>query len=93
MKYIIPKNYNYKNKLLGFIDYPTIIFDIILLLFFYCFFNLLFPKLLTIKIILIIIFYMPILLFSIIGFNHENFIYILFYIIKFLLKPKLYLYK
>lgn len=93
MKFIIPKNYNYKNKLLGFIDYPTVIINIIYFLFLYCLFNLFFSNFLTLKIFFLILFYFPFLLFSIIGFNHENFIYILFYILKYLIKPKLYLYK
>lgn len=92
MKYIFPTNYNFKNKFLGFIDYPTIIFNIIYFFIIYNFFNLLFT-LLTLKIILVIIFYFPVLIFSIVGFNHENILYSLFYILKYLIKPKIYLYK
>ena len=29
MKFIIPQNYKFKNKILGIIDYPTAIFNII----------------------------------------------------------------
>ena len=29
MNFIFPKNYNFKNKFLGFIDYPTIFLNII----------------------------------------------------------------
>ena len=92
MKYIFPTNYNFKNKILGIIDYPTTIFNIIYFFIIYSLINLIFNNL-NIKIILIVIFYFPIFLFSIIGFNHENILYSLFYIIKYLIKPKIYLFK
>ncbi len=92
MKFIFPQNFNFKNKLFGIIDYPTLIFNIIYLLFLWAICNLLI-KSLTIKIIIIISFYLPIFLLSIIDFNHENILYFFWYMIKFLLKPKIYLYK
>ncbi len=92
MKFIFPTNYNFKNKLFGVIDYPTALFNIIYFFIIFGIFNLFFKNI-NLKIIFIIIFYFPILLFSIIGFNHENILYSIFYICKFMLKPKLYLYK
>ena len=92
MKYIFPKNYNYKNKILGVIDYPTAIFNIIIFIIIFSLFSFIFKDL-SIRIILIIIFYFPILLFSLVGFNNESILYIIYYIIKFLISPKLYLYK
>lgn len=92
MKYIFPTNYNFKNKILGIIDYPTMIFNIVFFLIVFFIFNTIF-KSLNLKIIFIVIFYFPIFLFSIIGFNHENILYCLFYIIKYFIKPKIYLYK
>ena len=77
MKFIFPKNYNFKNKLFGFIDYSTI------------FINLIWDGL----IFLFIIFCFPFLLISFTGFNVENFVYVFRYIISFLLKQKLFLYK
>lgn len=91
MKFIFPKNYNFKNKILGFIDYTTAIFNIIVFVMLLLLFNMLF-KSINIKVLFLIIFYFPIFLFSVIGFNNENILYILYYIIKFLIKPKLYLY-
>lgn len=91
MNYIFPTNYNFKNKLFGIIDYPTAIFNVLYFLIVYSIFNLLFRSM-NLKIVFIIIFYLPIFLFSIIGFNHENILYSLFYILKFMIKPKLYLY-
>lgn len=92
MKFIFPKNYNFKNKILGIIDYPTAILNIITFFLLFSIINLIF-KSLYIKIFIMIVLYLPIFLFSIIGFNNENILYILFYIIKYLIKPKIYLYK
>lgn len=92
MKYIFPKNYNFKNKIFGIIDYTTAIFNVLIFVLLFSIINLVF-KSINLKIILIIIIYLPIFLFSIIGFNNENVLYIIFYIIKYLVRPKLYLYK
>lgn len=91
MKFIFPQNYNFKNKFLGIIDYSTLLLNIIWDLFILTFINLLFQNI-TIKIFIFIIFCLPILLFSIVGFNHENIIYILIYLIKYLKNTKLYFY-
>lgn len=91
MNFIFPSNYSFKNKLLGIIDYPTAIFNIIYFLIIFGINYLLFSSI-NIRIIFIIVFYFPIFLFSIVGFNHENILYSLFYILKFLIKPKIYLY-
>ena len=91
MNFIFPSNYSFKNKLLGIIDYPTAIFNVIYFLIIFGSNYLLFSSI-NIRIIFIIVFYFPIFLFSIVGFNHENILYSLFYILKFLIKPKLYLY-
>ena len=92
MKYIFPKNYNFKNKIFGIIDYTTAIFNVLIFVLLFSIINLIF-KSLNLKIILMIIIYLPIFLFSIIGFNNENILYIIFYIIKYLVRPKLYLFK
>lgn len=91
MNFIFPSNYSFKNKLLGILDYPTAIFNVIYFLIIFGINYLLFSSI-NIRIIFIIVFYFPIFLFSIVGFNHENILYSLFYILKFLIKPKLYLY-
>ncbi len=91
MKFIFPQNYSFKNKLFGFIDYSTIALNIIWDLFVFCILDI-FSFSVTVKISAFIIFCLPLFLFSIIGFNHENFIYVLFYLIKFIFCKKLYLY-
>ena len=52
----------------------------------------LFFKSLNVKIFVFILLCFPIFLFSIIGFNHENILYIFVYIIRYINSPKLYLY-
>jgi len=92
MKFIIPQNYNFKNKILGIFDYSTIFFNII----WYAIIFILLHTLINdwnIKIFLLISLCFPITLFSIVGFNGEPIVYVFKYIIKYFFKPKLYLYK
>ena len=77
MNFIFPKNYNFKNKFLGFIDYTTI------------FINIIWDGL----IFLFIILCFPFLLISFTGLNGENFVYVFRYIISFVFKQKLFFYK
>lgn len=92
MKFIFPQNYNFKNKIFGIIDYSTAIVNIVWYVFVYCLCNLILKDL-TIKIFFFITLSMPLLLFSIIGFNHENILYVILYLIKYIQSPKIYLYK
>ena len=92
MKFIFPQNYNFDNKLFGFIDYTTLILNVLWGLFIYFFISL-FLKNVTIKICIFITFFLPVFLFSIIGFNHEKITYIIKYIYFFIKKPKIYLYR
>ena len=91
MKFIIPQNYNFKNKLLGFMDYSTAVFNVIWAIFVFIVINI-FPFPLNIKIGLFIALYFPLLLFSFFGFNNENFIYVLSYILNFIRCRKVYFY-
>ena len=92
MKFIIPQNYNFKNKILGIIDYSTAFFNIFWYIFVFILLNI-FLKDWNVKVFLLISLCFPITLFSIVGFNGEPIVYVLKYVIKFLLRPKLYLYK
>ncbi len=92
MKFIIPQNYNFKNKIFGVIDYSTAIFNVVWYVVIFGILQLLFTDW-NIKIFLLISFCFPITLFSLVGFNGEPIIYVLKYLIKYILKPKLYLYK
>ena len=90
--YIFPKNYNFKNKIGGVVDYPTAIFNLLFIFLLYKFISI-FKLTLTSKLIFISIFYTPIFLVSIFNHNDDNIICIAYYVIKFLVRPKLYLYK
>jgi len=92
MIYIIPQNYNFKNKLLGIIDYPTAIFNVVLVVVFYLILKILTISLLS-KIVIFIVLYLPFLLLTLFGFYNESFLFVLIYVIKYLLSPKVYLYK
>ena len=91
MLFIFPKNYNFKPKLLGLIEYTTAIFDVITALIIYFLINL-FISDISIKITIFISIYLPIMLISIIGINKESFISIAKYMVKFLINQNIYLY-
>lgn len=88
MKFIFPQNYNFKPKLLGILDYNTIflniIWDLIIFLITFLFNNI------NIKIVVFLIFSFPMFLFSFSGFNGENIIIMLSYIIKYFFSKKIY---
>ncbi len=67
MNFIIPQNYNFKNKFLGILDYSTIFFNIIWYLFIFFILKLFFRNW-NIRIFLLISFCFPITIFSFIGF-------------------------
>ena len=91
MVFIFPKNYNFKSKLLGVIEYSTLFINIIWDIFIFCFLNLIF-KSFSLKIMLFIIFCFPLFLFSIIGNCQESLINYIKYLFKFLLSTRLYLF-
>lgn len=92
MKFIIPQNYDFSSKLFGVIDYSTVLFNAIWCTLVFCIISFIISNL-YVKIFTIIILCFPVMLFSVIGFNHENVLYVLFYIFKYLYKQKVYLYK
>lgn len=91
MKFIFPKNYNFKSKLFGVIDYSTAILNLFWIIFIYFLSNIFFNNL-NIKIFFIITLCFPLLIFSIVGFNNENILCVIIYFSKYLFRPKLYLY-
>ena len=91
MKFIFPKNYNFKYKLLGFIDYSTAILDAIIGFILFEIINLLIHTITT-KIYIFVIIYIPILLFSILGLGRENFMSVIYYMFKYFKTRGVYLY-
>lgn len=90
--FIIPQNYNFKNKFLGILDYSTLIFLLIFYILSVLILNII-PLDFYSKIIVFIVINTPVTLICIIGFNHENIIYVFFYILKFLINRNIYFYK
>ena len=92
MKFIFPQNYDFKNKILGIIDYSTAFVNLLWYAIIFILVNLFF-KSLSLKIFVFVVFCFPLLLLSFSGFNGENIIYVFSYLCRFFLKPKLYLYR
>ena len=92
MKFIFPQNYNFKSKILGWIDYNTAILDVIWGVLVFGLVNL-FNQSLSLKIFFFVIFFFPVFLLSIVGFNGENIINMMAYLIKYIVRPKVILYK
>ena len=92
MTFIIPQNYNFKSKLFGIIDYPTAIFNIAFIVILYFILKLL-PFGLLAKSIILVVCYLPLSLISIFGFYSESFLFVFIYFFKFLITPKVYIYK
>ncbi len=91
MHFIFPKNYNFKPKLLGFIEYSTAILDVIIGVILYFLVNLFFNSI-NLKIYVFISLFFPILLISILGVNKESIISVFIYIFKFFKNQNIYLY-
>ena len=91
MKFIFPKNYSFKYKLLGFIDYTTAIIATILGFVLYFVLDI-FIKSFTTKLYIFVIIFFPIILFSIFGLGKENLLSVTHYIFNFLKNKNVYLY-
>ena len=91
MKFVFPRNYDFKTKLFGVFDYLTIVINIIYFLFIFSICNLIFNNI-YIKFFIIISLCFPLFILSIVGLNNENVFLVLIYILKYFLRPKLYLY-
>lgn len=92
MHFIFPKNYDFKSKLLGIIDYSTAILDLIIGILIYLLVNLIFENI-NLKIYVFTSLFFPVLLISILGINKENIISIVIYMFKFFKNQNIYLYK
>lgn len=91
MKFIFPKNYSFKYKILGFIDYSTAILDTIIGFILYFILNIFIQNFLT-KLYIFIILFLPIFLFSIFGLGKENLLSVIYYMYTFFKNQNIYLY-
>lgn len=92
MNFIIPKNYNFKNKIFGVIDYPTAVINVIWNVILYFIFKNI-STALSIKIFLFSTLSFPILLISIVGFNNESPIHSAYCLVNYVCRPKIYLFE
>ena len=91
MKFIFPKNYKYRAKILGFIDYSTAVVDLIIGIILFLFLKI-FVKKISTRIYIFIILFVPIILFSIFVADGENIIVYLVRIIRFMKRRGVYFY-
>lgn len=91
MKFIFPQNYSFANKLFGIIDYSTVFFFIIFGLLLYGTLYM-FVQDLFFRLFLFILLFLPVLLFGIIGFNHEKITYVFYYLLRYAFFPKYYVF-
>lgn len=92
MHFIIPKNYKFKNKILGIIDYSTGLINLIWNIIIYIILRNINTSF-SVKAFIFSTLSFPVFLFTIIGFNNESPIYTVKYIIRFLIRPKVYLFR
>lgn len=91
MHFIFPQNYNFKSRLFGLFDYPTLFFNIIWFVFLFAISNLCFPNV-EIKIAFCIALYLPVFIFSFIGIRGENLFWTIFSVFSFIKNRKIYFY-
>lgn len=92
MNFIIPKNYKFKNKIFGIIDYSTGIINIIWNIIIYLILKNISVNI-SIKIFIFSLLSFPILLCTIIGFNNDSPISVFIIMIRFIIKPKIYVFR
>lgn len=92
MKFIIPQNYKFKNKIFGIVDYPTALLNTVWNIVLY-FILKNFTIALSTKIFIFSTLSFPILLLTIVGFNNESPLYTIKYLIQYIKRPKIYLFQ
>ncbi len=92
MKFVFPQNYDFKNKLFGVVDYSTAFVILLWCAFVFLLVNL-FLSNLSVKVFVFVVLCFPLLLFSFVGFNGENIVYVFSYLFRFVVRPKLFVYR
>ncbi len=92
MHFILPKNYKFRAKLLGLLDYQTAVLDTLWAILLYGLVNLLFSTI-GLKIYVFIALFVPFFLFSIVGIHNENIVSVFLYVFKYYTNQKIYLFK
>ena len=92
MKFIFPQNFDFKNRLFGWLDYSTAIFDVCWGIITYGVLGF-FKLKVALHISIFLVLFIPVLIFSVFGFYGENIINVFYYLTKYILRPKVLLYK
>ena len=91
MHFVFPQNYNFRSKLFGMFDYPSLIFNLIWFVFLFAISNLCFPNA-EIKIAFCTALYLPIFILSFVGIRGENLFSTIFSIWSFVKNRRIYFY-
>lgn len=91
MHFIFPKNYDFKPKLFGFINYSSAILNIIFLIIVFTLLHF-FPISLLTRLSIMIAICFPVFLLSTVVFNGEDFVFVFWYTFRFYIKQKLFFY-
>lgn len=92
MKFIFPRNYKYRPKIFGFIDYVTAIVDLVIGISLFFILRIFITSIST-RIYIFTILFVPIILFSIFVTGGENIVTYIIQIVKFMKRRGVYLYK
>lgn len=91
MKFIFPKNYKYRAKILGFVDYVTALIDLLIGIALFLILKV-FVKNIWTGIYIFIILYVPMILLSVLAAEGENLIEYFIRIIRFMKRRGVYFY-
>lgn len=91
LRFIFPQNYHFHTRILGFFDYPTLVFNLIWFVFLFVISNILF-KSIEIKIVFCTSLFLPIFLISFIYLKQENVFSFFMSIYHFLKSRRIYFY-
>ena len=91
MHFVIPQNYNFRSRLFGLFDYPTLIFNVVWFVFLFAISNLCFADV-EVKIVFCTILYLPVFIFSFIGVRGENLFAVVFSVCSFVKNRKVLFY-
>ena len=91
MNFIFPKNDNFSFKFMGMFIYVSILVNIIWAGFVYLLVSLFFGSFIV-KLYGFIILFLPVCLFTLLNKSNENILSVLLFMIKYLIRPKVYFY-
>ena len=91
MNFIFPKNYDFSFKFLGIFSYSAIFINVCWAIFLHFIISL-FLSSFIVKLYVFIICFLPFFLFSILNVSNESIFCVLFFLFKYILRPKVFFY-